>query len=197
MSFAVSFIPLVGPLMACVIDGTFTDMWEAIKRGDWGALALCAMAFVPGAKALDAGRALERAEDCSNFFRWMDDYPEFARLGSETRETFVDYGYKFKVTFSRDVLLARYGDNVGNFYTTLISRNTDDVVNRIAWYRSAIEKGGGLYKIPAGKTGWIGAAGPQRLDDMKYGRLFPEGGQVQIFFPDKSGIQRVLGWSMI
>jgi len=33
VSIAVSFIPLVGPLLSCVIDGTFTDMWEAIKRG--------------------------------------------------------------------------------------------------------------------------------------------------------------------
>lgn len=59
VSFAVSFIPLVGPLIACVIDGTFTDMWDAIKRGDWGALALCAMAFVPGGKALKGLKAVE------------------------------------------------------------------------------------------------------------------------------------------
>jgi hypothetical protein len=58
VSFAVSFIPIVGPLISCVIDGTFTDMWEAIKRGDWGALALCAMAFVPGAKVLKGLKAV-------------------------------------------------------------------------------------------------------------------------------------------
>jgi len=53
-----AFIPLVGPLLSCVIDGTFTDMWEAIKNGDWGALALCAMAFVPGAKVLKGLKAV-------------------------------------------------------------------------------------------------------------------------------------------
>jgi hypothetical protein len=31
---AVFFIPLVGPILACVIDGAFVDMWEAIKRGE-------------------------------------------------------------------------------------------------------------------------------------------------------------------
>jgi len=55
VSLAISFIPIVGPLISCVIDGTFTDMWEAIKSGDWGALALCAMAFVPGLKQAKAG----------------------------------------------------------------------------------------------------------------------------------------------
>jgi len=60
VSFAVSFIPLVSPLISCVIDGTFVDMWEAIKRGDWGALAMCAMAFVPGGKAL---KGLKFADD--------------------------------------------------------------------------------------------------------------------------------------
>ncbi|MBN1677410.1 MAG: hypothetical protein JW880_02620 [Candidatus Thermoplasmatota archaeon] len=47
---AVSFIPLAGPLISCVIDGAFVDIWEAIKRGDWGALALRAMAFVQRVK---------------------------------------------------------------------------------------------------------------------------------------------------
>lgn len=58
MSIAVSFIPLVGPLISCVIDGTFVDMWNAIKSGDWAMLGMCAMAFVPGGKALKGLKAV-------------------------------------------------------------------------------------------------------------------------------------------
>ena len=35
-----------------MIDGTFVDMWNAIKSGDWATLGMCALAFVPGGKAL-------------------------------------------------------------------------------------------------------------------------------------------------
>ena len=63
VSFAVSLIPLVGPLISCVIDGTFVDMWNAIKSGDWGALALCAMAFVPGMKQAKIGLKLASHAD--------------------------------------------------------------------------------------------------------------------------------------
>jgi len=37
---AVSFIPIAGPLISCIMDGTFVDMWNAIKAGDWGMLAM-------------------------------------------------------------------------------------------------------------------------------------------------------------
>ena len=34
ISMAVSFIPIAGPLISCIMDGTFVDMWNAIKAGD-------------------------------------------------------------------------------------------------------------------------------------------------------------------
>jgi hypothetical protein len=40
ISMAVSFIPIAGPLISCIIDGTFVDMWNAIKAGDWAMLAM-------------------------------------------------------------------------------------------------------------------------------------------------------------
>ena len=58
VSMAVSFIPLVGPILACVVDGTFVDMINAIKNGDWAMLGMCALAFVPGGKALKGLKAV-------------------------------------------------------------------------------------------------------------------------------------------
>ncbi len=49
ISMAVSFIPIAGPLISCIIDGTFVDMWNAIQSGDWATLALGCVAFIPGA----------------------------------------------------------------------------------------------------------------------------------------------------
>ncbi len=43
---AVSFIPIAGPLISCIIDGTFVDMWAAICAGDWKAIALTAAGIV-------------------------------------------------------------------------------------------------------------------------------------------------------
>lgn len=52
ISMAVSFIPIVGPILSCVIHGTFVDMWNAIRSGDWATLGMCALSFVPGGKGL-------------------------------------------------------------------------------------------------------------------------------------------------
>jgi hypothetical protein len=52
---AVSFIPIVGPILSCVIDGTFVDMWNAIKSGDWATFGMCALSFVPGGKSAKLG----------------------------------------------------------------------------------------------------------------------------------------------
>ena len=58
VSIAVSFIPLVGPLISCIIDGTFVDMLSAIKSGDWVVLGMCALTFVPGGKVLKGWEAV-------------------------------------------------------------------------------------------------------------------------------------------
>ena len=58
VSMAVSFIPLVGPLVSCIIDGTFVDMLKAISTGDWAMLALSCAAFVPGMKAFKGLKVL-------------------------------------------------------------------------------------------------------------------------------------------
>ena len=54
---AVSFIPIAGPILSCVIDGTFVDMFKAIMKGDWATVGLCALAFVPGMKGV--GKSLK------------------------------------------------------------------------------------------------------------------------------------------
>jgi hypothetical protein len=65
VSMAVSFIPFVGPLISCIIDGTFVDMIKALSTGDWATLGMCALAFVPGLKqakmGLKAFGAVEKA----------------------------------------------------------------------------------------------------------------------------------------
>ena len=40
------------------MDGTFVDMLTAISSGDWAMLAMCAMAFVPGAKVMKGLKAV-------------------------------------------------------------------------------------------------------------------------------------------
>ncbi len=64
-----SFIPIVGPLISCVIDGTFVDMFNAIMAGDWATVGMCALAFVPGGKVLKSGSkvltAFSKAEKVS------------------------------------------------------------------------------------------------------------------------------------
>lgn len=52
VSIAVSFIPLVGPLISCVIDGTFVDILSVIKSGDWVVLGKCPLTFAPGGNVL-------------------------------------------------------------------------------------------------------------------------------------------------
>jgi len=54
---AVSFIPLVGPIISCIIDGTFVDMFNALMKGDWATVGMCAMGFVPGMKSLKGLKA--------------------------------------------------------------------------------------------------------------------------------------------
>ena len=58
VSIAVSFIPVVGPLISCIVDGTFVDMLSAISSGDWAMLGMCAMAFIPGAKVMKGLKAV-------------------------------------------------------------------------------------------------------------------------------------------
>jgi hypothetical protein len=58
VSIAVSFIPVVGPLISCIVDGTFVDMLTAISSGDWAMLGMCCMAFIPGAKVMKGLKAV-------------------------------------------------------------------------------------------------------------------------------------------
>jgi len=58
ISMAVSFIPIVGPIISCIIDGTFVDMFNALMKGDWATVGMCAMGFVPGMKALKGLKAV-------------------------------------------------------------------------------------------------------------------------------------------
>ncbi|MEW5747564.1 MAG: RHS repeat-associated core domain-containing protein [Candidatus Thermoplasmatota archaeon] len=47
-----------GVLVSCLIDGTFIDMVTAISTGDWAMLGMCALAFIPGGKALKGLKGL-------------------------------------------------------------------------------------------------------------------------------------------
>ena len=52
VAFAVSFIPIAGPLISCIIDGTFVDMFSAIMTGNW---AMVGMWFWKGFEGTDDG----------------------------------------------------------------------------------------------------------------------------------------------
>jgi len=62
ISMAVSFIPLVGPIISCIMDGTFVDMFNALMKGDWATVGMCAMGFVPGLKAFKGLKVLGKSE---------------------------------------------------------------------------------------------------------------------------------------
>jgi hypothetical protein len=64
VSMALSFIPVVGPLISCIVDGTFVDMIKALSTGDWATLGMCALAFVPGGKIVGkVGKFVGHADD--------------------------------------------------------------------------------------------------------------------------------------
>jgi hypothetical protein len=48
VSIAVSFIPVVGPLISCIVDGTFVDMLTAISSGDWAMVGMTVLGVVAG-----------------------------------------------------------------------------------------------------------------------------------------------------
>ena len=148
--------------------------------------------MVKGAdKALDAGKALDKGQDFSGFFKAMDDYPEFAKLPAHVKESFA--GWAWKVDFPRGAFLTRYGEEGGKFYTGLVSSRLDEIESAVAWKRSGLLNGAGTYWVPPGKSGWMGLAGPQRLDDafLKTTNL-SRGGAMQVYFPDPNGIVRMI-----
>jgi len=185
------------------------DIEELIKHPTWENLGWLLVgigcAFVPillavggivrackmADRAMDAGRAIDRGQDFSKFFKMVDDYPDFTRIeDAYVRESFA--GWAFKVEFPRGALLSRYGPEGGRYYTGLVSRDLDQVTDLVAWRRSELAKGGGLFRIPEGKSGWIGVAGPQNLN----GQVL-KGGAMQIWFPDARGIEKVISWNMV
>jgi len=67
LSIALSFVPLVGPIVSCVIDGTFSDMISAIGRGDWTTFAMMRVVSSDhfGFHSLESPPTLPRAEKLS------------------------------------------------------------------------------------------------------------------------------------
>jgi hypothetical protein len=68
-----------------VIDGTFVDMWDAIRSGDWATLGMCALSFVPGVKQAKTGlKLLTNADD---FGRIAKKVPNpFGKLGKPAHQ---------------------------------------------------------------------------------------------------------------
>ncbi len=77
VSIAVSFIPVVGPLISCIMDGTFVDMLTAISAGDWAMVGMCALGFVGGGlgvlKGLKAFGGLSKATKATKYSRYMSE----------------------------------------------------------------------------------------------------------------------------
>ncbi|OGS56759.1 MAG: hypothetical protein A3K60_08940 [Euryarchaeota archaeon RBG_19FT_COMBO_56_21] len=107
---AVSFIPLVGPILACVVDGTFVDMINALKNGDWAMLGMCALGFVPGMKQAKMG--LKAVGSFSGkgqkFIRYMGEKEYKSVLKTKTVQSMSGRTYMTKNTFrDSDTMLSR------------------------------------------------------------------------------------------
>lgn len=86
VSLAVGFIPLVGPLLSCVIDGTFVDMFSAIMKGDWAMVGMCALAFVPGVGGLGKlGKFASHADDVSRAVKAAGKSKRIAIIGEDMK----------------------------------------------------------------------------------------------------------------
>jgi hypothetical protein len=111
-----------------VIDGTFVDMWDAIRSGDWATLGMCALSFVPGGKtakiglkAVGAAKGLAKASKNVDVYRYvnkkgLDKALSTGKIGSESKRGIFVTTYKTgsasdalsKVTpLSTDVPVAR------------------------------------------------------------------------------------------
>jgi RHS repeat-associated protein len=92
VAMAVSFIPLVGPILSCVIDGTFVDMFNAIMKGDWAMVGMCALSFVPGVKS--AAKGLKLAAHGDDIFKLGKKGPNpFGKLGKPAHQAKVNEIY--------------------------------------------------------------------------------------------------------
>jgi len=81
---AVSFIPIVGPIISCIIDGTFVDMFNALMKGDWATVGMCAMGFVPGLKgATKAFKFAGHADDVSKITKRLEKHLNKAMKGAK------------------------------------------------------------------------------------------------------------------
>jgi hypothetical protein len=60
-----------GALVSCPLDGTFVDMWDAIRSGDWATFGMCVLSFVPGGKSAKLGlkAALGKADDIAKIIK--------------------------------------------------------------------------------------------------------------------------------
>jgi hypothetical protein len=62
---AVALPGIGGVLVSCLIDGSFVDIYNAVRSGDWGMLALSLTAFIPGGKAIKGLKGLSAIGDIS------------------------------------------------------------------------------------------------------------------------------------
>ncbi|MGQ9587763.1 MAG: hypothetical protein ACUVT7_05205 [Thermoplasmata archaeon] len=170
-SIAISMIPgvgIAGILIGCMLDGTFTDMFTAIRTGDWAMLALCSLAFVPGAKALKGLKAVG----------------SFSGKGQK----FTRYMSKGELdsVLSTGKIKSKYG---ATFFTKNVYKNQDTMMKRTAKEASTDkhfvefrikndvqvfgpQKVPGKYGQPGGGYQyWIGEDDVIEADILSYGEL--------------------------
>ncbi len=168
IAMAVSFIPLVGPIISCIIDGTFVDMFNALMKGDWATVGMCAMGFVPGLKSLKGLKAV-------------------GSLGGKGQK-FMRYMSKGELdnVLTTGKIKSKYG---ATFFTKNVYKNQDTMIKRTAKQASTDKhfvefrikndvQVFGPQKVPSkyGQPGggyqyWIGEDDVIDADILSYGEL--------------------------
>ena len=96
VSIAVSFIPVAGPLISCIIDGTFVDMLTAISNGDWAMVGVYALGFVGGGvaalKAMKVLGGTGKATKATKYSRYMSETEMLAVKRTGTMKSLSSHG---------------------------------------------------------------------------------------------------------
>ena len=92
IAMAVSFIPIAGPILSCVIDGTFVDMFKAIMKGDWATVALLGIGAV--CAGIGVLKILKNASATTKYSRYMSEIEreEIRKTGSTVVKSSSGYG---------------------------------------------------------------------------------------------------------
>jgi RHS repeat-associated protein len=172
VAMAVSFIPIVGPILSCVIDGTFVDMWNAIRSGDWATLGMCALAFVPGMKgATKAFKLASHADDISKITKKLEKH-----LGKAVKEAKLTAKQERAALKNPNLRKAFMGERIDTQFKASVKR--DDSLQGVVRVTGRFERGADVYLVSDSKIWWDVTTSSQWADHLnRYGQ-----GGIHLFY---------------